>query len=103
MSSLPDFMNNNVKARVTAGASPTFICNRGFASVTRPAAGQHRLILNEKIPTTAMVVHVARELAAAGSIGYLIVDDGTIDVYTKDATPAAADVNFGISVERVGF
>src|SRR5262245_55402437 len=99
----PDFMNNNIKCRVTAGVSPAFIGNRGFATVTRPAAGQHRLALAEKIPVSAMVAHATRESTVAGSISVQIVDEGTVDVYTKDAAGAAADVNFAVSVERTGF
>lgn len=97
------FMNPPAFARVQAGASPTFLLSRGFASVTRPALGRHIVTLTEAMPTNAMMAQITREASTHGSVGYSVSSTTTIDVYTFDSTGAAADTNFTIGVSRNGF
>lgn len=103
MGSNTDFMDHNVRAHVTGGASPAFVCQRGFTSVASTGTGVYRLIFTEKVPTASVVPFVSRDASTHGSISYRIIDEGTIDVYTFAADGSAAHANFSIKIERVGF
>src|SRR4051812_19233296 len=98
-----DFLYKNNKCSVTAGASPSFGANSGFAAVTHTSTGLHRVTLTEHIPTGSMIVQVSRKSTGHGSAAFAIIDDGTIDVYTFGSDGSAADANFHLVVGRVGF
>lgn len=89
-----------MQARITAATPPVIVNSRGLASVSRTSTGIYVLTLAEECDPSASVVQCCRTSGAHGSCGVVHNTDGTLTVSLFDASAAAADVSFSVTMDR---